>query len=38
MLIDARKAEITCNGEKLNATGISVDVLTDGQTFKISGN
>ena len=38
MIIDARKAEITCKGEKLNATGISVDVLTDGQTFKISGN
>lgn len=38
MLIDARKAEITCKGEKLNAAGISVDVLTDGQTFKINGN
>jgi len=36
MIIDARKAGITCNGEKLNAFGIRVDVLTDGQTFKIS--
>ena len=38
MIIDARKAGITCKGEKLNAFGIRVDVLTDGQTFKISGN
>jgi len=38
MIIDARKAKITCQGEKLNASGITVDVLTDGQTFKISDN
>ncbi len=38
MIIDARKAGITCNGDKLNASGIRVDVLTDGQTFKISDN
>jgi len=36
MIIDARKAAIDGKGEKLNASGIVVDVLTDGRTFKIS--
>lgn len=35
MIIDARNAKVAGKGEKLNASDIRVDVLTDGATFKL---